>query len=128
MGHGDLDFPDFLPGEKPQFFRFRADPHFRLLRQLQTVDHDHHPPDASVPEGGDPPRIVVNRQLPEPFPGNPQPQLLISLPDDGLKPGLALFAPAADETPDVGIPPLFQQQPEIYGVEKRVKTEYNRDI
>ena len=110
MGDRYFNIPDFLPAEKAKILGFSADVHFRLLLQFQRVYHDHHAPDAAVPEGGDPAGVVVHRQLPEPFRGDAQSQFFIDFPDDGLPPGLPFFAAAADQPPDVGVAALFQQQ------------------
>ena len=115
MGYGNFDVRDFLPGEKAQLFGFAADAHLRLLGKVEAVDHDDHAPDAAVPEGGDAARVVVHSQLVKPLFGNPQAQLFVGFPDNGFQTSFRFFTAAADESPDVGVPALFQQQLSLTG-------------
>ena len=79
VGDGNLDILNFFFAKEPKLPGFPADPHNRLFFKLQAVDHNDHPPDTAVPIGGDAAGIVVDCQLFEGFPGDPQAQLLPGL-------------------------------------------------
>ena len=115
MGDGDLQFPHLILGKKAQIFRFAADAQDWFFFQLQSINNDDHPPDTAVPIGGDSAGIIVNCQFLKSVLVDTQSQFLIGFPYDGFPSRFIFLATAANETPDIGIPALFKEQPSLAG-------------
>ena len=77
VGDRNFDIRQFFLCKETKVFGFAADPHLRLLRKIIAVYHDHHPPDAAIPEGRNPSRIVIHRQFFKLILVDPDPQFLI---------------------------------------------------
>ena len=101
VGHRNFQGGDFLLCKEPKFPGFRTDPHFWFRPQFQTVDYNHHPPNAPIPECGDAAGIIIDRQFLKSLFGNPKPQFLIGFPDDGLESGFCFLTASADEAPGI---------------------------
>ena len=116
MGNRNLDIRDFLLGEKAKILGLPADPHLRLLREIVAVDNNDHSPDTAIPEGRNSAGIIVYRKFFKFFFWNPQAQLFIGFPGNGLSAVFGFLAAAANQPPDIGIPtapstPSMQQAP-----------------